>query len=214
MLMCLLCLCRLVLLSFMSSHSVVYKSVFPKIMAFCLCQKSFDFFYGIFSVNTLLTVFMLQNGFTVHEYANWDALIDKCNKQTKAFNISIFFGHKWNLCSQLSYIHTFSVWNWQSHLLKRSYDAFLKIIIWCIWCNRICWHALMFKKHIVFQILYIIVGPLSNASFSTKSLLPTSAVCSDWPTDPEHCDWPNTASTRRKCNAPFHNRELQLSKWM
>ncbi len=22
--------------------------------------------------------------------------------------------------------------------LKGSYDAFLKIIIWCIWCNRIC----------------------------------------------------------------------------
>ncbi len=28
--------------------------------------------------------------------------------------------------------------------LKGSYDAILKIIIWC---NRICWHALMFKKH-------------------------------------------------------------------
>ncbi len=31
--------------------------------------------------------------------------------------------------------------------LKGSYDAILKIIILCIWCNRICWHALMFKKH-------------------------------------------------------------------
>ncbi len=38
---------------------------------------------------------------------------------------------------------------------------FLKIIIWCI---RICWHALMFKKHIIFQIMYIIVGPLCPAS--------------------------------------------------
>ncbi len=38
---------------------------------------------------------------------------------------------------------------------------FLKIIILCIWCNRICWHALMFKKHIIFQILYIIVPRLS-----------------------------------------------------
>ncbi len=38
---------------------------------------------------------------------------------------------------------------------------FLKIIIWC---KRICWHALMFKKHIIFQILYIIVGPLCPAS--------------------------------------------------
>ncbi len=86
-------------------------------------------------------------------------------------------------------------------ILKGSYDAFLKIIILCIWCNRICWHALMFKKHIIFQILYIIVGPLcpplSNASFSTKSLLPTSTVCSDWPTDPVHCDLPNTTSRVR-----------------
>ncbi len=49
-------------------------------------------------------------------------------------------------------------------VLKGSYDAFLKIIILCIWCNRICWHALMFKKHIIFQILYIIVSPLCPAS--------------------------------------------------
>ncbi len=40
MLMCLLCLSRLVRLSFMSSPSVVYKRLFPKIMAFCSCQKS------------------------------------------------------------------------------------------------------------------------------------------------------------------------------
>ncbi len=41
-------------------------------------------------------------------------------------------------------------WVWDQFknvLLKGSYDAFLKIIILCIWCNRICWHALMFKKH-------------------------------------------------------------------
>ncbi len=31
--------------------------------------------------------------------------------------------------------------------LKGSYDAFLKIIILCIWCNRIFLHALMLKKH-------------------------------------------------------------------
>ncbi len=35
----------------------------------------------------------------------------------------------------------------------------------CIWCNRICGHALMFKKHIIFQILYIFVVPLCPASF-------------------------------------------------
>ncbi len=70
----------------------------------------------------------------------------------------------------------------------------------------------MFKKHIIFQILYIIVGPLCPASlkcfFSTKSLFPTS--CSDWPTGTVHCDWPNTASTHRKCNAPFHNRSFSF----
>ncbi len=31
-------------------------------------------------------------------------------------------------------------------------------------CNRMCWHALMFKKHIIFQLLYIIVVPLFPAS--------------------------------------------------
>ncbi len=49
-------------------------------------------------------------------------------------------------------------------MLKGLYDAILKIIILCIWCNRICWHALMFKKHIILQILSIIVGPLCPAS--------------------------------------------------
>ncbi len=43
------------------------------------------------------------------------------------------------------------------HKLKGSYGVIFKIIIWC---NRICWHALMFKKHIIFQILYIVVVPL------------------------------------------------------
>ncbi len=52
-----------------------------------------------------------------------------------------------------------------AHILKGSYYAFLKIIILCFWCNRICWNALMFKKHIIFQTLYIIVGPLCPASF-------------------------------------------------
>ncbi len=35
---------------------------------------------------------------------------------------------------------------------------------------------------------------LSQMLHFTKSLLPTSTVCSDWPTDPVHCDWPNTTS--------------------
>ncbi len=41
---------------------------------------------------------------------------------------------------------------------------FLKIIILCVWCNRICWHNLKCSKNIIFQILYIIVGPLCPAS--------------------------------------------------
>ncbi len=47
--------------------------------------------------------------------------------------------------------------------LKGSYDEFLKIIILYIWWNRICWHVLLFKKHIIFPILYIIVVPLCLA---------------------------------------------------
>ncbi len=52
------------------------------------------------------------------------------------------------------YIHTFE---------GGSYDAILKIIIWC---NRIWWHALMLEKHIIFQILYIIEVPLCPASLT------------------------------------------------
>ncbi len=35
---------------------------------------------------------------------------------------------------------------------------------------------------------------LSQTLFSTKSLLLTSTVCSDWPTGTVQCDWPNTTS--------------------
>ncbi len=37
------------------------------------------------------------------------------------------------------------------------------LIILCIWCNRICWHALMFKKHIIF--LYIMPRLSQTLSF-------------------------------------------------
>ncbi len=100
--------------------------------------------------------------------------------------------------------------------LKGSFDAFLKIIILCIWCNRICWHALMFQKHIIFQILYIIVGPLCPAS------LKRFIFYKDPPSDKHSllwlANWPRALwlaeyhKPRWKCNAPFHNRELQLSK--
>ncbi len=48
--------------------------------------------------------------------------------------------------------------------------------------------------------------------FYTKSLLPTSTVCSDWPNDTVHCDWRNTTSTCRKCNAPYHNKQASFFK--
>ncbi len=72
--------------------------------------------------------------------------------------------------------------------LKGSYDAILKIIILCIWCNIICWHNLMFKKLNIFQILYIIVVPLCPASLKCVVFykVPLSNKCSllwlaNWP---------------------------------
>ncbi len=74
----------------------------------------------------------------------------------------------------------------------------------------------MLKKHIIFQILYIIVGPLYPAS------LKRFVFCKAPPSDKRSLLWlPNWHSALwlaehhkpcRKCNAPFHNRELQLSK--
>ncbi len=95
---------------------------------------------------------------------------------------------------------------------------FLKIIILCIWCNRICWHALMFKKHSIFQILYIIVGPLCPASlkrFVFYKVPPSDKHSLLWLANWHSAFWlVEHHKPRRKCNTPFHNRELQLSKWM
>ncbi len=86
----------------------------------------------------------------------------------------------------------------------------------CIWCNRICWHALIFKKHITFQILYIIVGPLCPTSlkrFVFYKVPPSNKRSLLW-----LANWPRALwlaehhKPRRKCNVPLHNRELQLSK--
>ncbi len=52
---------------------------------------------------------------------------------------------------------------------------------------------------------------LSKVSFSSKPLLLTSTLYSDWPTDPVHCDWPNTTSTRWKCNDPYHNHDTSFN---
>ncbi len=39
------------------------------------------------------------------------------------------------------------------HCVLRAYYMHTKVHYYIIWCNRICCHALMFKKHIIFQIL-------------------------------------------------------------
>ncbi len=100
--------------------------------------------------------------------------------------------------------------------LKGVIWCFLKIIILCIWRNRICWHALMFKKHIIFQILYIIVGPMCPASlkrFVFYKVPPSDKRSLLW-----LAKWPRALwlaehhKPRRKCNSPFHICKLQLSK--
>ncbi len=80
--------------------------------------------------------------------------------ETLSSFVAFFF--EWNgLSNNISFFYSIGCWlDFGEHCiyLKGSYDAVLKIIILCIWYNRICWHALMLKKHIIFQILYIIVG--------------------------------------------------------
>ncbi len=74
----------------------------------------------------------------------------------------------------------------------------------------------MFKKHIIFQILYIIVGRLCPASLKL-------VVFYKVPLSNKHsllwlANWHSVLwlaehhKPRRICNAPFYNRELQLSK--
>ncbi len=86
---------------------------------------------------------------------------------------------------------------------------FLKIIILCIWYNRICWHALIFKKHIIFQILYIIVGPLCLASlkrFAFYKVPPSDKHSLLWLANWHSALWlAEHHKPRRKCNAPLHN---------
>ncbi len=47
--------------------------------------------------------------------------------------------------------------------LKGSYDVAKNNIILCIWCNAMCLRGSRFKKHIVFNILYITVALLCLA---------------------------------------------------
>ncbi len=82
--------------------------------------------------------------------------------------------------------------------LKGSHDVAKKNIILCIWCNAMCLCSLMFKKHIIIHILYIIVAPL--CSIFLKRVDFYKAHHSEkrgmlWLASyPVRCDWPNTSS--------------------
>ncbi len=74
----------------------------------------------------------------------------------------------------------------------------------------------MFKKHIIFQILYIIVGLLCPASlkhFVFYKVPPSNKRSQFWLANWHSALWlAEHHKLHRKCNAPFHDRELQLSK--
>ncbi len=90
------------------------------------------------------------------------------------------------------------------------------IIILCIWCNRICCHALMFKKHIIFSsTVHYCRSSMSRLS-KTLSFLQSpsfrqaqSALIGQLTQCIVIGRTPQAAS---KCNTPFHNQELQLPK--
>ncbi len=67
----------------------------------------------------------------------------------------------------------------------------------------------MFKKHIIFQILYIIVGPLCPASLKRFKSPPSDKRSLLWLASWHSALWlAEHHKQSRKCNAPFHNREL------
>ncbi len=74
----------------------------------------------------------------------------------------------------------------------------------------------MFQNHIVFQILYIIVGPLFPTSFKRfvfYKVPPSDKHSLLWLANWHSALWlAEHHKPRWKCNAPSHNREIQLSK--
>ncbi len=92
--------------------------------------------------------------------------------------------------------------------LKGSYDAFLKIINLCVWCNRICWHCFNVQK----------TQNFSNTVHYCRSSMPR--LSQTHPTQSALIGQLTQCIVfghkhhrpRRKCNVPFYNRELQLSK--
>ncbi len=70
----------------------------------------------------------------------------------------------------------------------------------------------MLKKHIIFQILYIIVGALCPASlkrFVLYKVPPSYKRSLLWLANWNSALWlAEHHKPRRKCNTPYHNREL------
>ncbi len=138
--------------------------------------------------------------------------------------IDILLGVNWKFCHYHLLIVMFfqtcmtSICGTKKYIfLKGSYDAILKIIILCIWCNRICWHALIFKKHIIFSnTVHYCISSMPRLSQMRRFLQSPSfrqaqsaLIGLSWPV---HCDWPNTTSTGRKCNFSYNNRERFQNK--
>ncbi len=60
---------------------------------------------------------------------------------------SLYCIHTWPINAEMNWSDCSLICLFLSVSLKGSYNAILKITILCVWCNRICWHALMLQKH-------------------------------------------------------------------
>ncbi len=94
-------------------------------------------------------------------------------------------------------------------MLNGSYNVFLKIIILCIWYNRICWHALMLEKTHYF----------SNAIHYCRSFMPRRSQMLSFLQSPSFRQAQSaligqltqSTSTSRKCNSDDARMCLQTS---
>ncbi len=78
-------------------------------------------------------------------------------------------------------------------MLKRSYDSIFKdhYFVHLVQQNMLTCFNVQKTHYFSSTVHYCSTSMprLSQMSFSIKPLLPTSAVCSDWPADTVHCDW-------------------------